>query len=130
MSESGISWPNDKKFKFNQVDGFVYGEKKKETDTCEQVLGAQYLDCKSYSTGYTDKPGYPVLTNVKHNTTYLYWYPNDIKTQYLYESYPSIINPIEGLKNEHFINWMRTAALPDFRKLYGRIDSKVSKGDR
>jgi hypothetical protein len=88
------------------------------------------LDCKSYFTGLADTPGHPVLTDLKRNKTYLYWYPNDIKTQYLYESYPSIINPIEGVTNEHFINWMRTAALPDFRKLYGRIDNKVLKGDK
>lgn len=27
-----------------------------------------------------------------------------------------------GFKNEDLIVWMRTAALPDFRKLYRRID--------
>ena len=28
----------------------------------------------------------------------------------------------DGYKNEHLINWMRTAALPTFRKLWARID--------
>lgn len=31
--------------------------------------------------------------------------------------------------DEHFMVWMRTAALPTFRKLYGKIDAGLSKGD-
>ena len=34
-----------------------------------------------------------------------------------------------GVENEHFINWMRTAGLPNFRKLYGKIDSDFAQGD-
>lgn len=29
---------------------------------------------------------------------------------------------------EHFIVWMRTAGLPNFRKLFGRIDQDLEKG--
>jgi hypothetical protein len=29
---------------------------------------------------------------------------------------------------EHFIVWMRTAGLPNFRKLWGRIENKLLKG--
>ena len=32
------------------------------------------------------------------------------------------------MNNEHFIVWMRPAALPNFRKLYGRIDADVPAG--
>ena len=60
---------------------------------------------------------------------YLYWYPDNDRTQYLYESYPKVVNPIEGVDNEHFIVWMRTAGLPTFRKLYGKIHSDLKEGD-
>ena len=78
------------------------------------VLGDGYSDCKTYVDG---------------QDTYYYWYPNDDNIQYLYESFPNVVNPIEGVKNEHFINWMRTAGLPFFRKLYGKIDSDFAVGD-
>jgi hypothetical protein len=33
------------------------------------------------------------------------------------------------MKRQHFIVWMRTAGLPNFRKLWGRIDTPLEKGD-
>jgi hypothetical protein len=32
------------------------------------------------------------------------------------------------VKDEHFIVWMRTAGLPNFRKLYGKIEDDLPKG--
>lgn len=41
-----------------------------------------------------------------------------------------IFNPAGwGISNAHFINWMRTAGLSTFRKLYGKIDKSFKKGD-
>ncbi|RWS24735.1 cell cycle control protein 50A-like protein [Leptotrombidium deliense] len=62
-----------------------------------------YLNPKNLSfTGFTKPP---------------YWrkYINELNTNDSSEN---------GFQNEHFIVWMRTAAFPTFRKLWGRIDHK------
>mmetsp|Transcript_17628 Transcript_17628/g.23218 ORF Transcript_17628/g.23218 Transcript_17628/m.23218 type:complete len:379 (+) Transcript_17628:141-1277(+) len=122
MSESGISWESDREKKFVQPSGFSYvtiGEDTSCTDfncTCEEAFDSDSYDgCKPY----TDPSG----------TEYFYYYPDDNKIQYLYETFPQVVSPIEGVKNEHFIVWMRTAGLPSFRKLYGKIESDLSSGD-
>lgn len=74
------------------------------------------IDCKDY----VDSDG----------QAWKFWYPDDENVQYLYESYPMVVSPIEGVENEHFIVWMRTAGLPTFRKLYGKIDKSLKKGDK
>lgn len=120
LDETGISWISDREVKFNQVDGFkkanVTGEDLSNY-TCADAFGNnKHDDCKVY----TDSEG----------SVWYYWYPDDAKVQYLYESYPMVVNPLEGVDNEHFIVWMRTAGLPTFRKLYGQIHSNLKKGDK
>jgi LEM3 (ligand-effect modulator 3) family / CDC50 family len=44
-----------------------------------------------------------------------------ITSQYLHESFPEVISPLDGVKDEHFIVWMRVAGLRQFRKPYGRV---------
>lgn len=66
--------------------------------------------------------------------------PKSVNTQkykYLDESFPGLISLEKsndstksnyhggGVQDEHFIVWMKTAALPHFRKLYGRITEDI-----
>lgn len=46
------------------------------------------------------------------------------EVKYITEIYPEL----SGVADEHFVVWMRPAALPTFRKLYGRIHKDVSAG--
>lgn len=116
MDTDGISWSYDEDVKFSQVDGFVYSEVDDFTQSCTDVLGSDYSDCSTYN-------------DTSSGTLYYYQYPDADEYQYLYQTFTSI-SPIKGVTDEHFINWMRTAGLPDFRKLYGKIDSDFSAGDQ
>ncbi|CAN0131984.1 unnamed protein product [Scytosiphon promiscuus] len=112
MSEEDISWESDRETRFKQPPGFVSKECATSA-SCSDCLGEDYADdCKEH-------------VDPVSGTEYKYWYPDDAKTQYLHETYPEIVSPIEGVLNEHFIVWMRTAGLPRFRKLYGKIDEQI-----
>jgi hypothetical protein len=63
---------------------------------------------------------------------------NEAKYWYLDQQYPGIVPPFNtsdpqkagtGVLNEHFVVWMRTAGLPNFRKLYGKYNTNVKAGD-
>merc|ERR1712127_112397 len=66
--------------------------------------------------------------DTKKDACWKYHYENDDTTQYLHETYPNVISPIEGVTNEHFVVWMRVAAAPIFRKLYGWMDKPIKAG--
>jgi hypothetical protein len=102
MDEGGIAWASDKE-KFKQPSGFKSAEVTAGATCADANLPAT---CKAYTDPATGQE-------------YLYYYPNDDTVQYLYESYPDQISPILGVTDDHFKVWMRPAALPQFRKLYG-----------
>jgi LEM3 (ligand-effect modulator 3) family / CDC50 family len=113
MLEDGIAWQSDLEFAFNQPDGF-------NASVCSQCDASCCNENDSCINGlpYVDKDG----------TCWRFFYPLDDTTQYLYETYPDVISPLDGVTNEHFVVWMRVATQPTFRKLYGWIDQSIYKG--
>ncbi|TDL27214.1 Lem3/Cdc50 [Rickenella mellea] len=68
---------------------------------------------------YAEKPGYANLTDFVPPPNWLLRFPNGYNDTNL----PNLHT------DEHFQNWMRTAGLPTFTKLYGRNDNdKLLKG--
>lgn len=121
MSEEGIAWQSDLDWLFSQPDGF-------RSEECPE--GSTDAECCSYDaeteqdwsceTPFVDEDG----------TRFRFFYPDDNTTQYLYETYPDIVSPLEGVTNEHFVVWMRVALQPTFRKLYGWINQPIKKGQK
>jgi hypothetical protein len=120
MKEEGIAWESDVEEKYLQPDGFKYEE-------CFDTVGDSNCSTLCNQEGWCGTAKEPYVD--AYSKKYAFFYPDDINIQYLYESYPEVVSPIEGVKNEHFIVWMRTAGLPKFRKLYGIIEKDIEKGE-
>jgi hypothetical protein len=145
MSERGIAWDTDVMNKFANPDAFATADVACadiatciNKTVCEDTIctdnGISQKNCRGYQCAggdfdYSKKDG----TSCDSGSCKLFYYPDDgngdnDKYQYLYEEFPHIVSPIVGITNEHFIVWMRTAGLPKFRKLYGRIDQGIPAG--
>jgi hypothetical protein len=119
LDETGISWESDKKKFVNPGDPKESGYREVPvgtTNTTANCVAAKlHPNCRLYSDG--PQP-------------YLYYYPKMDERLYMFENelYKDIVTPVKFMQNEHFMVWMRTAALPKFRKLYGKIGGSFKKG--
>ena len=122
LREDGIAWQSDLKYRFKMPNGF-------NSTVCPDE-SAESCDSTSTccTTTYSDWSCTVPAINQTDNKCYAYNYPQQDTTQYLYQTYPTIISPLEHVTNEHFIVWMRIAAQPKFRKLYGYIDQTIPAG--
>ena len=110
MQEDDITLKTDRDV-YSQVNGFqsISGD----SATCAANIGATGSCWRQY----------------RDDPSTCFAYPNCETTRYLYETYPNV-DPLLGVEDEHFIVWMRTAGLPKFRNLYGRIeDIDMKEGD-
>jgi len=114
MLEKGIAWQTDLRYKFKRPMGF----NSMQCDDCDDC------ECTSPEWSCTERWKDP-----NDGKCYKYYYPNDSTTQYLHETYPDIISPLEGVRNEHFVVWMRIATQAKFRKLYGYFEEGIKKGE-
>jgi hypothetical protein len=117
MLEEGIAWTSDLEYRFAMPDGFNMTECPPEQ--CDASC------CELYGFSCTT----PDISK-KDGLCYAYDYPEDDSTQYLYETYPNLISPLEHVTNEHFVVWMRVATRPTFRKLYGYMDQMIPAGTK
>jgi len=122
MTEDGIAWKSDMDNKFDQPDGFSYTKVANSSVNCKEYVSSP---CSVYC-----DDGSPHGYETEVGSCYAYHYPYDSHIQYLYETFSQVVNPIDGVNNEHFIVWMRTAGLSTFRKLYGIIESGAEEGDK
>ena len=115
MIEEGIAWSSDLKYRFAMPKGY----QQTLCDVCNATCCEQNnFSCKT-----------PAISK-KDGRCYAYNYPYDNSTQYLYETYPGVISPLEHVTNEHFVVWMRIATRPQFRKLYGYIQQTIPAGTK
>mmetsp|Transcript_45500 Transcript_45500/g.110705 ORF Transcript_45500/g.110705 Transcript_45500/m.110705 type:complete len:450 (+) Transcript_45500:388-1737(+) len=121
MREDGIAWTSDLEYRYKMPNGYMQSECTNEQGGC--TIGC----CQFYNyTCQIDNKG-PAIDR-KTGKCYAYSYPNDDTTQYLYETYPDIISPLEHVTNEHFVVWMRIATRQSFRKLYGYFEQTIPAG--
>ena len=118
LLEEGIAWGSDVEYSFQQKEDFRSELCAEDGSFTEDCCDGEEWSCTN------------ATQSKKNGFYYRYFYPNEDTTQYLYETYPDIVSPLEGVTNEHFIVWMRIAAHDRFRKLYGWIDQPIAAGTK
>eukprot|EP00536_Pseudo-nitzschia_multiseries_P008386 jgi/Psemu1/319374/estExt_fgenesh1_pm.C_2110011 len=115
MREDGIAWQSDLEHRFKMPDGYQH-------ELCPEGQ-CDSSCCQNLGFSCTEPAIHP-----RDGLCYAYDYPEADTTQYLYQTYPSIISPLEHVRNEHFVVWMRVAATPNFKKLYGYFEQTIPAG--
>jgi len=64
--------------------------------------------------------------NITINSNGIAW-PSDVENKFKNTDTPQA--QWQNMTDEHFIVWMRTAGLPNFRKLWGRIETDLAAGE-
>lgn len=137
MLETGIAWQSDIDFVYEQPEGFEYlpcvdasGAPTCDCLCCDNVFNTEVDEgfCTNTTTTAFECSDWRFWQHPKTEECFQFRYPEEDTTQYLYETYPGVISPIEGVSNEHFMVWMRIATQPTFQKLYGWIDSPLQAG--
>ncbi|KAJ8614591.1 hypothetical protein CTAYLR_004972 [Chrysophaeum taylorii] len=133
MREDGISWWTDLHNKFKQPNKFEWAETNQDVSSCyKSFCPDSYCEDVGVRTpckGYVCVGGDYDAGKCDAGQNVVFYYRKPLYYQFLYETFPEVVSPIVGVKNEHFIVWMRLAGLSTFRKLYGRLTSSVSKNE-
>jgi len=118
MIEEGIAWQTDLEYRFDMPLG--YKQELCPEGGCNATCCEDYnFSCETPAISKEDGLCYAYHYPFKNDTTY--------KVRYLHETYPKIISPLEHVRNEHFVVWMRVATRSNFSKLYGYIEQNISK---
>jgi len=133
MRENSIAWGSDLHRKFKQPNKFEWAFTSDDVSGCyKSACDDSICESAGVSTpcmGYICRGGDFDSEKCQKGDHVVYYYKRANYYQFLYQTFPDIVSPIVGVKNEHFVVWMQLAGLPTFRKLYGRITSDVHKGD-
>eukprot|EP00628_Pelagophyceae_sp_CCMP2097_P002584 CAMPEP_0184100678 /NCGR_PEP_ID=MMETSP0974-20121125/12451_1 /TAXON_ID=483370 /ORGANISM="non described non described, Strain CCMP2097" /LENGTH=368 /DNA_ID=CAMNT_0026403603 /DNA_START=45 /DNA_END=1148 /DNA_ORIENTATION=- len=133
MHETGLAWKSDRTQKVKQPNGFDYARTAQDVSSCilstcnDAICDASgvHRSCKGYVCRGGDYDGGKCAAG----ESAVFYYTSSDDFQFLYETFPQTVSPLVGVENEHFLVWMRLAALPTFRKLYGRITDKIEDGE-